>query len=120
MYRLMWSLYVSGDLDLRAEASSTAPCTTTQRNCTDSLALVLALTLLQVEARIRLLEGGARLSLSGAKTPSGVKKYDAKVCIYTISTVVVQDAVHTSCSIVCVLHVHTHIEDALLLSKVVL
>eukprot|EP00953_Heterococcus_sp_UTEX-ZZ885_P036258 18690-Heterococcus_DN1.PRE.1 len=31
-----------------------------------------------VEARIRLLEGGARLSLSGAKTPSGVKKYDAK------------------------------------------
>jgi hypothetical protein len=40
------------------------------------------LTLLQVEARIRLLEGGARLSLSGAKTPSGVKKYDAKVCIY--------------------------------------
>jgi hypothetical protein len=67
-------------------------------------------TLLQVEARIRLLEGGARLSLSGAKTPSGVKKYDAKVCIHAISTAAV-------CCIVCILHIntHTHDEDAILL-----
>jgi hypothetical protein len=31
-----------------------------------------------VEARIRTLEGGSRLSSAGAKTPTGVKKYDAK------------------------------------------